>query len=302
VVWFLQKQSTDFISSNKQLAVPFKQLQALSFFKTITAIEEVSTGLSSQCFKVIADGKAFFVKKITTPNEVFASLFASEKGIGANVVYHDKNWLINPFIDGENLALSQQPIEQKIAISMKLMQKIHKVNAKPAILMPAQIINEHICQPHFSTRQQADLTQLAKQLIKPLTQDENTAYCHGDLNFSNVLITAKSEAFLVDFECACSAPIEFDLAMFIAVNNIKHHEITMVLQCYQQKSSAPINRQLLNAYVLFCYLINGLWYVNRYHIGHQPTFKLLAQQQWEKLNKLLKNKYKQLFCCLGIKL
>lgn len=302
MAWFLQKQSTYFIRSAKQLIVMFEQISKLDCFTVLTSIEEVDTGLSSQCFRVLADDKAFFAKHITSPNEVSICIQASKQGISPDVYYHDQHWLISPFIDGKNLALSQQSTEQKITVAVKLMLECHKINALPTTLMPVDIINELIYQPHFSTAQQADLTQLAGQLIKPLSQGVNTVCCHGDLNFSNVLITAKSEALLIDFECACSAPIEYDLAMFIAVNNIENHEIAMVLQCYQQGASIPINHQLLNSYQKFCYFINSLWYLNRFQMCHQLTYKSLAEQQFNRLNKFQDNHFEQLLSRLGIEL
>ena len=280
----------------------FEQLSQLNCFTTISSIEKINTGLSSQCFKVVADEGVFFAKKVTSANEASINILASQQSISPEVFYHDKQWLINPFIDGENLALSQQPLEQKIAISIRLMLACHSINTQIAPLSPIDLINEHISQPHFSKAQQADLKQLANHINKPLTHGENTVCCHGDLNFSNILITASNEAFLIDFECACTGPIEYDLAMFIAVNNIQNDEIVMVLECYQREFSSPINHQLLNGYQQFCYFINGLWYFNRFQECRQLTYKSLAEQQFNRLNQLQNNRFEQLFRRLGIKL
>lgn len=280
----------------------FEQLNTLNCFTTITAIEEVNTGLSNQCFKVIADGNAFFAKKIASTHEASINILANKQGISPEVYYHDNHWLINPFIDGKNLALTQQPLKQKIAVAIKLMRACHQIRNQAAPLIPLDIINEQVYQPHFSNKQQEGLMQLAIDLTKPLTDSKNTVCCHGDLNFSNVLITANNGDFLVDFECACSAPIEYDLAMFIAVNNINNDDIALVIQCYQQEYSSPVNHQLLNAFLSFCYVINGLWYFNRFQICHQLTYKLLAKQQFNRLNQIQNNQVQQLFCRLGIKL
>jgi thiamine kinase-like enzyme len=87
--------------------------------------------------------------------------------------------------------------------------------------------------------------------------------CHGDLNFTNVLHDNDNTAWLIDFECAQLAPPEFDLAMFIAVNNIATQDITHIIAKYcALMPTCRLNSSLLHYYLLFSHLINGLWYLS----------------------------------------
>ena len=87
--------------------------------------------------------------------------------------------------------------------------------------------------------------------------------CHGDLNFTNILHDNDNTAWLIDFECAQLAPPEFDLAMFIAVNNIATQDITHIIAEYSAlMPTSRLNKSLLHYYLLFSLLINGLWYLS----------------------------------------
>ena len=62
--------------------------------------------------------------------------------------------------------------------------------------------------------------------------------CHGDANFSNAMqlkypqLNSVAVHKLIDFECACIAPADFDLAMLMAVNEIERAEIALINDQY----------------------------------------------------------------------
>lgn len=256
-------------------------LSTLACFNHIETIVPIVAGLSSQCFQVHADNKNFFAKQITTATESIVSRHAASLQISPKVIYHDQHWLITQFIDAENLSLCQQTIDEKIIIAIKLMAQCHQITAKPVELIPKSIAHTLINKMHFSSLQQTELLQVANQLISKIEHPINPVCCHGDLNFSNVLISLKKEAYLVDYECACTAAAEYDLAMFIAVNNLAKDKVTTILEHYKTHSFVDINLPLLNHYLLLCYFINGLWYMDAYNKTDLSKFARLAKQQWQ---------------------
>jgi thiamine kinase-like enzyme len=260
-------------------------LSSLACFNHIKTIEPIVAGLSSQCYQVNADNKCFFAKQATT-REISVSLQAASKNISPTVIFHDQHWLITQYIDSENLALSQQTIDKKILIALKLMVQCHQIIEKPAQLEPKHIAHTLIKQIEFSTLQQTEFLRVANQLTSTLKQPNNNVCCHGDLNLSNILITQTKNAYLVDFECALAAPAEYDLAMFIAVNNIEKNQIETIIECYKKHSTIVVNSSLINRYLQFCYLINGLWYMHAYNKTNLFKFMNLAKQQWENLQIL----------------
>ena len=117
-----------------------QSLYALTCFSHVDTIAPIVAGLSSQCYQVEADNKTFFAKLITSTNEINICLHAASQNLGPIVIYHDRYWLINEYIAGENLALSSQSIDKKIIIALELMVKCHQMAIKPLALDPKSII------------------------------------------------------------------------------------------------------------------------------------------------------------------
>ena len=264
-------------------------LSTLVCFNHIETIVPITAGLSSQCYQVHADNKYFFAKQITTSSEPIVSRHAASLQISPKVIYYDQHWLITQFIDAKNLSLYQQTIDKKIVIAIKLMVQCHQITVKPVALAPKSIAHALIKKMHSSNLQQTELLHIANQLISKIAHPTNPVCCHGDLNFSNILYSLKKEAYLVDYECACTAPAEYDLAMFIAVNNLTKDKIITIVEHYieyniehnKAHSLVDINLPLLNHYLQFCYFINGLWYMDAHNKTDLSKFARLAKQQWQ---------------------
>jgi len=315
-------------------------LYNLPCFTNIIAIERITAGMSSQCYKVITEDQAFFAKVLhcdnkSSKNETAKSAAAENKapnnevpnnetsmarlaargGISPPVIYSDQHWLVTPFIDGIDLSLLTKPLVEKIDIATALLAQCHRLSAKRSGLIPlspSDIIAGLMAQTQLALIPQqplqtisAQLTQrLTQQLTQPLATQTNNAQnqrcCHGDLNFSNVLIDNQQASWLLDFECAYLAPAEFDLAMLIAVNNIELTQREAIIAAYRKHNvSTNINRNLLTDYLLFSYFINGLWYLQKYqqqtaiadntsNASNTDTeiFNILAQQQWRQFDAL----------------
>ncbi|MDX2368754.1 MAG: phosphotransferase [Colwellia sp.] len=292
-------------------------LSALPCFTQVESISKITSGLSQHCFKVSADNKAYFAKTISDNTEVPVTLFAGISGLSPSIIYHDQHWLISNFIDADNLALSTIDTDDKINHAIKLMVKCHQLNAKPAALSAKDVIKTLLNNSHYTKSQQVALSQLAKLILDPLIINQNGVCCHGDLNFSNVLINQEHSIWLVDYECASTAPIEYDLAMFIAVNSLDSNDRTTAIEQYEVQSSVSIDPQLLNHYLLFCYFINALWYFNSYHeppltegvtkgttedtTKNKQALLKYGQTQWHALHSSLKIDNSPLLDRLGIK-
>ena len=269
-----------------------QQLSALACFDHVEAIKPIVAGLSSQCFQVNADNKQYFAKQSPTDNEVIVGKLAATYKISPKVLYHDQLWLICEFIDGDNLANLSE--DEKITAAIKLMTQCHQINlesTKVTELNPQQITKTLIEQSHFANKKKVALAQLANSLLSQLPNASNQVVCHGDINFSNILISPKNKAWLVDFECTCIAPREYDLAMFIAVNNIDENKISTIISQYQRLSlPIKIELKLLYSYLAFSYFINSLWYAHAYQNSNDTTFINLQKQQWQQYISLVANK------------
>lgn len=271
------------------------------------------SGLSQHCFKVNADNKAYFAKTINGKTEISVTTCAGRSGLSPCVIYHDQQWLICRFIEADNLAISTLDSDDRINHAIYLMVQCHQLNVEPAELATKDIIKTLLSNTHYSTLQKTALLASSDLILAPLNDNNNNnngVCCHGDLNFSNILINQDQATWLVDYECACTAPIEYDLAMFIAVNGLTD-ETSIIIEQYQIYSSVKIDPLLLNAYLLFCYFINALWYFNTYHEKAQSEERMSenklvllkhAQQQWDAFQSLLKTNDSPLLSRLSIKL
>jgi thiamine kinase-like enzyme len=175
------------------------------------------------------------------------------------------------------------------------------------------------------TTAESVLQELAQ--IREEVGQSNEVFCHGDANFSNVIKLENSTADdadfryqLIDFECACIAPIEYELGMMMAVNEIESSKIEWLItqyatqQYHQQYSRSSsdtytdnkkinhteivdnletmisLPRNIITCYVTRYYvlslIINGLWYFSKYQQCQAEKYKELANKQFSLLRKL----------------
>ncbi len=277
-------------------------------------IQPIETGSSHQCFKVSYHSSThtgltnnYFVKYLTgrdtASTEKIVHSAAAKQGLAPLVIQQCENWLVCEFIDGTSLTSHEGAIKDKVQVALALMVKLHNQVVSENKLAPLNISD--IIQQLLITSNLTSAHQLAikhwlstiDEQIQLLNQHNNLCICHGDVNFSNILIeqikpiTQKSapinnlqKYWLLDYECASLAPAEFDLAMFIAINNLVTHvgeDIQSdVISVYQQLSGHTVNIELLNYYLPCCYLINGLWYQDESQIrANKQFFQLQAQSQ-----------------------
>ena len=265
-----------------QAALLLKTLSALPCFTQVTKVTAIRGGLSHDCFKVEADNNYFFAKKITgdqRKNELILAKVAALNDLSPSVYYHDEQWVISHYIENENLAEKEIPLRDKITISIGLMMKFHQLSTSYPHQINTNVVNtlnimdtiKDLFPPNNQLTLMAELIKYGREIEAFISEEmhnktNNRVCCHSDINFSNILSGKisenKEDAWLIDFEYACFAPAEFDLAMFIAVNSIPKTLTNISINLYEQQAKVSVNKKLLNFYILFCHLINGLWYFN----------------------------------------
>lgn len=132
-------------------------------------------------------------------------------------------------------------------------------------------------------------------------------FCHGDANFSNAMqlkypqLNSVAVHKLIDFECACIAPVDFDLAMLMAVNEIERAKVTVMIDQYYAINKSHLaannianivdnslpnkqNMAIPSTVMVTCYydlsiLINCLWYLSKFQDSSQEIYKNLAKKQ-----------------------
>lgn len=294
----------------------YHALKSLPCFNIIVAIELLTDGMSQTSIKVTTDENTFLAKKLnaTTANtEVSVALSCAKQGLSPQVIYHNEQWLITEFIIGTSLERLLLKRSEKISTAVMLMAKLHQLvtpqhNRAIPVLNLSKIVKPLLARAtSFSAKNKLTLLKLTRLLSDEVNAqitlfEPAKVVCHGDVNFTNILIGSNScspfdndniatsaKPWLIDFECAQLAPVEYDIAMFIAINNIAFININEVITSYSLIAPAfQLNKKLLTYYILYSYFINGLWYLasNTNSTTNNPMF-LLATEQWSSFDNIV---------------
>ncbi len=272
-------------------------LTKLPCFDEIKKISPINSGVSSTSYKVITKHNIYFAKylagKVNKLTEIEVSRAAATQGFSVDIIYNNNEWLVNHFISAIELVTINITSIEKYAIATKLMAKCHQLNFATLPveqLNVVALIKELLSSSNFSQQQKAYILQICEQLSLKLISNKNVL-CHGDINFTNILVDKKvsKKTYLIDFECACLAPPEYDIAMLAAINGIELKAINHIISFYQLYNTAKININLVTCYLLFCYIINGLWYAKQ--AGEQNSFLLTehATKQFQLFDQYYNN-------------
>ena len=218
----------------------------------------------------------------------------------------------NTLVNHSASVLPRLEIEQTIS---QLFQELS--NQQPDVLNQKTPLTEINC---LMTTAESVLQEIAQ--IRAEVGQSNEVFCHGDANFSNVIklenSTTNDADFryqLIDFECACVAPIEYELGMMMAVNEIESSKIEWVTSQYaaqqysrssndiytgnqqgnhteivdnlEQMMALPrnITTYHVTRYYVLSLIINGLWYLSKYQQYQGEKYRKLANKQFSLLVK-----------------
>lgn len=230
---------------------------------SVTEIKIFEAGLSQPCFQVKYQGRYYAAKCIAdNKGELAANILASEQGIAANIFYSDAHWLINEFLPGNSLDDSLMCQNDKMGIMVKLLAQCHGIDyTSSAKVKSFRLVKLSINDLLFNLLNKVQLPRASYQALKTVITYEQSrltdvikvtnsqnVFCHGDANFTNAIAVSKTlangknnheTAFkLIDFDSACIAPIEYDLAMLLAVNEFEAEHIRLITSLYYQQQLA----------------------------------------------------------------
>jgi thiamine kinase-like enzyme len=285
--------------------VTFAEISCLPCF--IDGHCEVSAlikGESHLCFKVtFSKGGVknhYFVKslnehQLTSSAEVNSHLVAAENGLAPTVIFYSSLWLVSEFIEGYSLNQfcanhPKFPLSSKVTLAMYLMAKSHllKASTEHLVINVVELLTGLVNVKIYTKQQKLELLKIIKTITSFQSSNKKLVLCHGDLNDENIRLSADFEAsqltekiWLVDFECSSLAEAEYDVAMYLAINQLSLSNIDEVVGSYQQYSALQLNHEKVRDYLACCYLINGLWYLEAGSESEQAkAFAAKAGQQF----------------------
>ena len=287
-----------------------EQLANLPCFKQaiITKIAPLNEGLSRCCYQVFYDNDIALVKSLMTTAstakiEAQVQMLAAAADLSSKVIYADTAWLINEYLIGENLnQLPRLETKSKIDITLTLLANFHQLSVinenKAKSAVNEQIFN--IKTTCLSLIHSTLIPDVEKKIIEKVFNDIYSPFlrqlttcaiqnvlCHGDANFSNVIRCQNEQGRvdhkLIDFECATLAPIEYDLAMLMAINHLELSELHYIKAQYLSATNmknVKLDDRLVTRYYFLSLLINGLWYYIAYINNNNEKYYRLQQKQF----------------------
>ena len=283
-------------------------------------ISALIKGESHLCFKVIFSKngieKHYFVKSLaehqfTASAEVSSHLLAAEKGFAPPVIFYSSSWFVSEFIEGYSLqqfcanhpefSLSL-PFSSKVTIAMALMAKCHQLKTRPehSVINVVELLDGQVNLQTYTQQQKVILTTIIRKITTFQSFSPPLVLCHGDVNDDNIRLSAEFEPskltekiWLVDFECSSLAEAEYDVAMYLAINQLSASNIDEVVYSYHQYSILQLSHKKVRHYLACCYLINGLWYLGAENKNKKAkAFRAKARQQFILFDQLALTKEK----------
>ncbi|MDO6425521.1 phosphotransferase [Thalassotalea sp. 1_MG-2023] len=269
--------------------------QLTCFASLPCSIDFINQGLSHNNVKVTTFDRhqqvsaQYFVKWFnsdaqTALHEIASAKLAMQHGLAPKIVYSSDECFVTEFIQGESLQslLSKQPSQLSSAIRQTavLLAQLHQIPAnnscKPFDIHALLTTLTADC--NVTASQANEISQLIAQFPR-LEHSNAPVICHGDANFSNVLVDITERYWLIDYECSIFTDAEFDIAMCIAINQLDDHAISIMQHVYQQHSGCQLSLSLVNTYQPYCALINALWFIAKAKKSPQETILLKHAEQ-----------------------
>ena len=300
------------------------ELQNSEALREHTNFESMFYGVSHKNYRAIADhkqGADYFVKlftgkhaKILYNNELeVLKATKNDRFTPTLIEYCNKElFIVQSFINGSTLTDSPLSTFNKIKIAGQLTANCHQTIDKQSVNVAELDFNLLVRELLTNVEIPFDKKQVVIEKVKAITDsldDIDKVVCHGDVNFSNILMSqiphdnANVElAYLIDWECVSVASRYFDLGMCASINQLGLSNIALLVEQYLTSLNDNTGICLQNAmakvtrYCDISNVINGLWFLadKQSQLSHgQKECRTLIQSannQSEHFIKLL-NKY-----------
>jgi thiamine kinase-like enzyme len=202
---------------------------------------------------------------------------------------------VSEFIEGYSLHqfCDNNPnfsLSSKVTLAMYLMAKSHllKASKEHLVINVVKLLTGLVNVIIYTKKQKVELLKIIKKITTFQSSNIDLVLCHGDLNDDNIRLSSNFEPskltekiWLVDFECSSLAEAEYDVAMYLAINQLCVSHLDEVVESYQKYSTLKLDREKTKEYLACCYLINGLWYLEAGSESEQDkAFSAKGRQQF----------------------
>lgn len=247
-------------------------------------IKETSYGITNQNFIIETEDTtyfcripkdAFFIKN--KDNEKEAIKILSQENFFLEPVYYDANLLVTEYQEKAKTFISNKNLSSIIKIS-KILKELHcKKFEVTSTFNPLEILERYSYQlqnNYFDIEEYQELIEKFKQLYNP------DRLCHNDLKEGNFLF-AGNKIYLIDFEYAGLNDYYFDIASFIAENDLNYQETITFLKAYFTDENC--NFEKLSVFLQFYDLLWYTWACLLHEKSGKEKYKTIADEKYKTL-------------------
>ena len=261
-------------------------------------LSEITQGLSHQCYRAIADTQTLFVKVFSERNasvndhsfieqQAMIAKITGDCGLSPKLIDVDKEHrlLINEYVAGQSPELIASDTEadnevdkqntQTIKILAECAYRTHQLVLPVSAIELQKVIQQLLRAVNLNDKQNTDILARVNQIVDEIAIDKNNLVsCHGDINLNNILLTDHTNCHggsnliqLVDWEYACLAEREYEVAMCASINQLSQSQTADLVHYYQQLSSingvvtVKLDNDKVTRYFVMCNIINHLWFL-----------------------------------------
>lgn len=257
---------------------PLANFNASHFLSTPSniRINSLALGTTHSCFRVEMDilGKPmsivvkFFSVDDNTQLKRIKALQSQSLGdlfpqfIGFN---RQENCSLYYFVDGEVCSVLDSDVIEVLSASLTSLARLPKKTVNLPMVNLIEVIESLATE--LSNHVSFNFTAIERCVERINATPSLNRLCHGDLNLSNIVQVNGSESLsIIDWDFACLAPFEYELAMTSSINCLSFEQTDRVIKQVLNKleHKMEINVKLVTRYLYLCNLINGLWYFRLY--------------------------------------
>lgn len=254
--------------------------------KPIVDIKETSYGVTNKNYIIETDSKNYFcrIPRDTfiiknKDNEKEAIEILKDEEFFLNPVYHDANILVTEYQENSKTFISNKNLSSIIEIS-KILKDFHSKKFQAnSRFNPVETLERYSYQVEQFPIEIDKYAQLIEDFSKLYSPDR---LCHNDLKEGNFLFTT-SKIYLIDFEYAGMNDYYFDIASFIAENDLDYQETVTFLKGYFTDENCDFEK--LSIFLQFTDLLWYTWAWLSFERTGKEVYKSIAEEKLEKLKK-----------------
>ncbi len=260
-----------------------KRLFSIPSILPIDDFQIIEEGCANTCYRVKSRVNEYFVKLYpeTLPQKSSVSQLqtiqkiVADAGIAPPLI--DQNpqsgYLVSRFIDAFSLSHPNNQHLDKIALLTKALVKCHSVKIDEGFTpLDLPSVFEHLLSRLNISEQQACHFKRYVNTILAKINASSGQYCliHGDLNYGNIMINAKT-LMVVDWDSGHYFDAEYDIAMACSINRLCTAETLSLVKKYQKhlQNGVKVDPLKVTRYLVLSNLINGLWYLYEKSVNDQ---------------------------------